>query len=56
MKKSKRTSIRTKITFVSGCDHTYHGGYVVCYNHDLYQEVFLSQHGTDAAGYIQFLQ
>ena len=41
---------------VSGCDHTYHGGYVVCYNHDFYQEVFLSQHGTDAAGYIQFLQ
>ena len=41
---------------VSGCDHTYHGGYVVCYNHDLYQEVFLSQHGTDATGYVQFLQ
>ena len=50
MKKSKRTSIRTKITLSLAAT------ILMCYNHDLYQEVFLSQHGTDAAGYIQFLQ
>ena len=51
MKKSKRTSIRTKITLslaatilimvVMSCAITM---------------IFIKKHGTDAAGYIQFLQ
>ena len=55
MKKSKMTSIRTKIT-LSLAATILVMVVMSCANHDLYQEVFLSQHGTDAAGYIQFLQ